>query len=140
VNPRLSSRLRNLPRRSLFRAVFWLCVAPLAAAFGILVDRHERTSRHPRRVELPNDLGEGITFVDEVIVSRRGGATLVFAARCTHLGCRITGSSEGLLVCPCHGSKFRADGSVASGPAARPLERLRLETDEQTGGPIVHVV
>jgi Rieske Fe-S protein len=89
-------------------------------------------------VTIPVDVREAVAFVDDVIVCRGDGAVRVFAARCTHLGCRIARVSDGLLVCPCHGSKFRTDGSVASGPASRPLDVLPYRTDPRTGVLTVH--
>jgi Rieske Fe-S protein len=93
----------------------------------------------PHELSIPPDSREAVTFVDDVIVCRSAGGVKVFAARCTHLGCRITVLSGDLLICPCHGSKFKPDGSVVSGPATRPLERLPCEPDPRTGALIVHV-
>ena len=57
-----------------------------------------------------------------VVVSRPTEDTVVaFAARCTHQGCTVRATEEG-LVCPCHGSVFDpADGAAVHGPATEPL-------------------
>jgi menaquinol-cytochrome c reductase iron-sulfur subunit len=45
-----------------------------------------------------------------------------FAVYCTHLGCPIHWLNDPkIFLCPCHGSVFNADGTVAGGPAPRPL-------------------
>lgn len=45
-----------------------------------------------------------------------------FASYCTHLGCPVHWvSAPQIFLCPCHGSVFTADGSVAGGPAPRSL-------------------
>jgi Rieske Fe-S protein len=49
---------------------------------------------------------------------------------CTHLGCSVIVTPEGLS-CPCHGSRFDRTGRVLHGPADRPLPRL--ETAELGG-------
>ena len=63
-----------------------------------------------------------------------GGAGGVYAlsAVCTHLGC-ITRflSDEGVIACPCHGSRFDLEGNVSHGPAPRPLPWLEVTTDPQ---------
>jgi len=47
---------------------------------------------------------------------------------CPHLGCLVTYDGDG-FTCPCHGSRFDLDGSLANGPADRDLESLKVETN-----------
>lgn len=118
-----------------------LAVGSLSLA-GVLVAmlRRMRPRRSQEPVPLPADLPEGWSVAGPVIAFRDGqGEVRAFSSRCTHLGCRIDRVLDGEAACPCHGSRFRADGSVAQGPAARPLERARLEPDTATGGWIAHV-
>lgn len=46
---------------------------------------------------------------------------------CTHLGCKVHWNSvETSWDCPCHGSRFRPDGTVIEGPAISALRRKHL--------------
>jgi nitrite reductase/ring-hydroxylating ferredoxin subunit len=53
---------------------------------------------------------------------------------CTHLGCRVNFSEEdGLLVCPCHGSRFTTVGKVIQGPALKNLSKLPVTYSRSEG-------
>jgi Rieske Fe-S protein len=57
-----------------------------------------------------------------VLVTQPADGTVVaFDATCTHQGCTVRATEDG-LVCPCHHSVFDpADGTVLAGPATQPL-------------------
>lgn len=50
---------------------------------------------------------------------------------CPHLGCIVQQQPDGSFRCPCHGSAFDRQGERIKGPAARSLERLRVEIGPQ---------
>ncbi|TMD26863.1 MAG: Rieske 2Fe-2S domain-containing protein [Chloroflexi bacterium] len=58
-------------------------------------------------------------------VVKNQGKVTVFAQNCSHLGCSVAFNKDAkTLDCPCHGSRFRLDGSVLHGPASSPLSHL----------------
>lgn len=53
-------------------------------------------------------------------------APVVLDLTCTHLRCRVAPVDGGGFSCPCHGSRYDAEGRPVSGPAPKPLARPRL--------------
>jgi glycine/D-amino acid oxidase-like deaminating enzyme/nitrite reductase/ring-hydroxylating ferredoxin subunit len=46
---------------------------------------------------------------------------------CTHMKCDVAfNQAERTWDCPCHGSRFKPDGSVLNGPAKEPLEKIEV--------------
>ena len=81
------------------------------------------------------DLVAGLGGEPTLLLSGETGALEPFAlqAECTHLGC-LVGPWNPLsqrFVCPCHGSEYKRDGSVARGPAPKPLKLAKVGTDDK---------
>lgn len=67
-----------------------------------------------------------------VLRTSDGGAT-ARSMRCTHQGCIVSwDASASELQCPCHGSRFAADGRVLAGPAEDPLPAYEAAVDGDT--------
>ncbi len=83
--------------------------------------------------EQPNSSWAGPTQYTAAWLRKLGkGKYVAFASYCTHLGCPVHWvSAPQIFLCPCHGSVFNADGTVAGGPAPRPL--FKYETRVRNG-------
>ena len=126
-------------RRSVLRRLFGFAIAlPVIGSLVEMLGRVRALNQAPP-VMIPADVALGFSVVESALVYRADdGVPRAFSGRCTHLGCHIDRIVAGEAVCPCHGSRFRADGTVAMGPATRPLTPLRVEPDPKSGGWTAH--
>jgi len=70
-----------------------------------------------------------VTFLQDqqVYIVRMPEGFYAVSAVCTHLGCVTQWKPDAdMIACPCHGSKFRADGTKIEGPAPRPLPHFSI--------------
>ncbi|RSS78731.1 Rieske (2Fe-2S) protein [Streptomyces sp. WAC06614] len=77
-------------------------------------------------------VGGGKVFKEQkvVVTQPKAGEYKAFSAVCTHQGCAVSSVKDGHIVCPCHQSLFKvADGSVAGGPATRPLPAAKITVE-----------
>jgi len=70
-----------------------------------------------------------VTFLpdQQVYIVRMPEGFYAVSAVCTHLGCVTQWKPDaGMIACPCHGSKFKPDGTKIEGPAPRPLPHFAI--------------
>lgn len=143
------------PERRKFLTKFG--TAAICAALGIPVILSMRSCvpnvlyEEPRRFKV----GEAVTFTDgpsfiadkRVFIFKEKNTFHCISAVCTHLGCTVQlvrlktsvggGAGDFEFHCPCHGSKYHADGVNYAGPAPKPLSYFKLELAPDDGQLIV---
>lgn len=70
-----------------------------------------------------------VTFLQDqqVYIVRMPEGFYAVSAVCTHLGCVTQWKPDAnMIACPCHGSKFKPDGTKIEGPAPRPLPHFAI--------------
>lgn len=77
------------------------------------------------RVPVPREAGPRVLRVSDAV------ALTAYSRLCTHSGCLVPlPDRQQNIECGCHGSRFKADGSLVAGPAFEPLRAIRLEVRE----------
>ena len=72
-------------------------------------------------------VGSATHFPDSQLwLFRDRGGFHAISSVCTHLGCIVKRQDDGRFLCPCHGSRFDAQGGVRGGPAPKALAWVEL--------------
>ena len=87
---------------------------------------------------IPLNKNKEVQFVDNYIVVNSDQTTTVFSSHCSHLGCKINTMENGKLVCPCHGSEYKLDGTVIKGPAYKNLEIISSSISDDGNNIIIN--
>ena len=106
-------------------------ILSLLGGFGLwrfLTPRGRRSSRETIKVKTADVPADGALVLprNRCAVVKSGDSIRALDLICPHLGCTVNATPQG-FACPCHGSRFRSDGQVVSGPATRAMTRLAVE-------------
>lgn len=152
-------KTKGVSRRRLFK---WVGGASLIAiggqAFFFLRSCIPNVLYEPMKrikIGLPNIFPQGHKFLSafRIFVFKEEKDMHTISCVCTHLGCNVQISEFSQprkvkhgdveveetfeFVCPCHGSRFRADGTHYTGPAPTPLPHYKMEIAQDDGQVIV---
>jgi Rieske Fe-S protein len=141
--------LQLCPRRHFVRSLYWIAVSTpfLSSESLFLAEVHAQAA--PNIGIFKMDLnsfpvlrntfgsvrlrvtGMPVSFPQIVVTRVVSDQFFAVTSRCTHQGCTIGTYSAAIsaIECPCHGSRFGADGSVVNGPAELPLTQYATQYD-----------
>ncbi len=86
----------------------------------------------PDPESLPPEQGDVIRTEGGLAATYReeDGALHTVSPVCTHLGCYVTwNTAEKSWDCPCHGSRYRVDGTMLTGPTVKDLPRVESKKE-----------
>jgi len=128
----------GMGRRKIFFSLGWLLVGLASAGVSWMGGRFlsgnpNHLPFEPVKFGLPEDHPPGTAIrKNKVVLLRDKDGFWAITAVCTHLGCQPAFLQEqGIFVCPCHGSRFDAEGRVLAGPATKDMDLAALRIDGQ---------
>ncbi|MFC4857498.1 Rieske (2Fe-2S) protein [Actinophytocola glycyrrhizae] len=66
----------------------------------------------------------------KILLARTGDEVKAYNAACTHMGTIVGAPTDGVTVCPSHGSEFDTEtGAVKKGPATQPLPTVEVQVE-----------
>jgi glycine/D-amino acid oxidase-like deaminating enzyme/nitrite reductase/ring-hydroxylating ferredoxin subunit len=111
------------PSRSTLSALAEYVAENMDYPYYMLRDRIAGTESASTDAIAPGD-GKVVELKGARVAAYRNeqGELILRSAVCTHMGCLVDwNAAESTWDCPCHGSRFKTDGSVIGGPAKGPL-------------------
>jgi cytochrome b6-f complex iron-sulfur subunit len=121
--------MENIPQS---RRRFLATIAFICASAGLLWRYLTPRSAGKRRVlasaaaaDVPLN-GALVFYHERLALLRDDAGYYALSLVCTHLGCTVV-VTESDLSCPCHGSRFDRQGQVITGPADKPLVKMKVE-------------
>src|ERR1700690_404404 len=132
---RCNAKMSNLSRRDFFKLITTALLS-ISGALGMgALFRFLNYETEPP-VKTKFDIGPAENYpigsrslipdVPAVLIHNQNGFSALSLV-CTHLGCTVEQKADG-FACPCHGSRYDANGNVLRGPAQKALRSLRVET------------
>lgn len=115
------------PRRTNVRAGAWDYVRENKDYVYYMVRDHVATKHATSLRGLKPGQGKVVNLDGQRVAAFRDtqGVVNMCSAICTHMGCEVHwNQAESTWDCPCHGSRFKTNGDVISGPAESPLTEL----------------
>ena len=136
--------MSDLTRRDFLRlATTALLTISGALGVGALFRFLDYQTEPPVKTEF--DLGPAVNYpigsrslvpdVPALLIHNQNGFSALSLV-CTHLGCTFE-QKDSRFECPCHGSRYDANGNVLRGPAQKSLRVLRVEVNSN-GNLILH--
>lgn len=124
----------KITRKQFFKYFLWILIIPLLYVWNSVIDIKNKKGKGKNILSIPNDIPQGVSFVESVILVKSGGNLKVFNSTCTHLGCSIKSIEGNYFVCPCHGSRYDFNGIPFKGPSSKPLKQLsyKLSKDKKS--------
>lgn len=115
-----------------------MATLPFAFLAGQAIERHNQLAGK-KILRISSQLNNGINFLEDCILIKNADDLIILSSRCPHLGCRISSTENGELVCPCHGSRFDLYGKVVKGPANSSLKSLDYTVDKESGEIVINI-
>ena len=129
-----------ISRRQMLSLLAFSPTAVLASCNGSEKSSSE-SSAEGRKISLGpiEKLSEGDTAfsMERVLLRKQGRGLSAMSLVCPHQHCLVNRTHQG-FVCPCHGSRFEAQGKVTQGPSLENLPWYRVSLSP-TGEVFVHL-